>query len=46
MKCGLYKHKKEIPTNWVSEVNGNKYPKQEYINHGYGGIYKDLKIYL
>lgn len=30
-------------SNYVSEISGNKYSKEEYINHGYGGTKHGLK---
>lgn len=35
------------PMYYVSEITGNKYPYDDYINHGWGGIkytYKDLPL--
>ena len=42
MECKLYKYKKVTPTHWVG-VTGNEYPKDEYLNHGWGGIYRGFK---
>jgi hypothetical protein len=42
MECNLYKHKKETATHWVG-CTGNEYSKEEYINHGKGGVYRGFK---
>ena len=42
MECGLYKYKKETATHWVG-CTGIEYPKEEYINHGEGGIKRGFK---
>lgn len=42
VNCCLHKHKKEIATHYVGKT-GNKYSKQEYLNHGKGGVYKGFK---
>lgn len=39
MSCDLSKYKKETATHWVG-CTGNEYPKDEYDNHGHGGIYR------
>lgn len=35
--CGLYQFTTETPTHWVGRT-GNEYPKNDYANHGEGGI--------
>lgn len=42
MKCGLYKHQREISTHWVG-CTGEEYSVVEYTNHGWGGIKKGFK---
>jgi hypothetical protein len=42
MACGLYKYKTEIATHYVG-CTGNEYPKEEYTNHGHGGVYRGFK---
>lgn len=37
--CSLYKYKSKTATHWVGKT-GNEYPKDKYINHGWGGIKK------
>lgn len=34
--------KKEVATHYVSKL-GNEYPKDEYANHGQGGVYRGYK---
>ncbi len=37
MECSLKKYKIETATHWIG-CTGNEYLKDEYINHGEGGI--------
>jgi hypothetical protein len=42
MECSLYKYNKETATHYIG-CTGNEYPKDEYCNHGKGGIYRGFK---
>lgn len=38
MLCTLFKYKKITSTHWIGST-GNKYAKNEYANHGHGGLH-------